>query len=120
MNRRNFLLGSAAIVAAPAIVRAESLMKIWVPPAEVLTVDRIRAIKAQLLASMEASHVLDAQAYSMGMIRQMHLTREMIRYGVLRNESMDMLLHQRLKKDADARAATVTFRRHGVFASSNF
>jgi len=33
MNRRGFLGG---LLAAPAIVRAESLMKIWVPPKEVL------------------------------------------------------------------------------------
>lgn len=35
MNRRSFLGG---LLAAPAIVRAESLMKIWVPPKEVLVV----------------------------------------------------------------------------------
>lgn len=34
MNRRGFLGG---LLAAPAIVRAEFLMKIWVPPKEVLT-----------------------------------------------------------------------------------
>lgn len=33
MSRRGFLGG---LLAAPAIVRAESLMKIWVPPKEVL------------------------------------------------------------------------------------
>lgn len=32
MNRRKFLLGAGALLAAPAIVRAESLMKIWTPP----------------------------------------------------------------------------------------
>ncbi len=32
MNRRGFLGGLVGVVAAPAIVRAESLMKIWVPP----------------------------------------------------------------------------------------
>jgi hypothetical protein len=33
MRRRSFLAGLLAGAAAPAIVRAESLMKLWVPPA---------------------------------------------------------------------------------------
>lgn len=33
MNRRSLLLGLGTALAAPAIVRAESLMKLWVPPA---------------------------------------------------------------------------------------
>lgn len=32
ISRRNFLHGLLAAAAAPAIVRSESLMKIWVPP----------------------------------------------------------------------------------------
>ena len=32
MDRRRFIQGAAALFCAPAIVRAESLMKIWVPP----------------------------------------------------------------------------------------
>lgn len=32
MNRRSLLLGIGAALAAPAIVRADSLMKLWVPP----------------------------------------------------------------------------------------
>jgi hypothetical protein len=36
MNRRQFLQGSAALFCAPAIVRAESLMKIWVPDNEII------------------------------------------------------------------------------------
>lgn len=32
-NRRSFLLGLGTALAAPTIVRAESLMKLWVPPA---------------------------------------------------------------------------------------
>lgn len=32
MKRRRFLKGAAALFVAPAIVRADSLMKIWVPP----------------------------------------------------------------------------------------
>lgn len=33
MNRRRFLSSAGLILGAPAIVRAESLMKIWVPSA---------------------------------------------------------------------------------------
>jgi len=33
MKRRLFLFGATAALAAPAIVRPESLMKLWVPPA---------------------------------------------------------------------------------------
>lgn len=32
-SRRAFLLGLGAALAAPAVVRADSLMKLWVPPA---------------------------------------------------------------------------------------
>lgn len=32
-DRRTFLLGLGTALAAPAVVRASSLMKIWVPPA---------------------------------------------------------------------------------------
>ncbi len=31
-SRRTFLLGAATALAAPAVVRAEGLMKLWVPP----------------------------------------------------------------------------------------
>lgn len=33
MNRRSLLIGLGAALAAPAIVRAGNLMKLWVPPA---------------------------------------------------------------------------------------
>lgn len=32
VGRRAFILGLTSALAAPAIVRAESLMKLWVPP----------------------------------------------------------------------------------------
>lgn len=38
MNRRGFLNGILATAMAPAIVRSESLMKIWVPPQELIQV----------------------------------------------------------------------------------
>lgn len=35
-NRRNFLFGAGAALVAPAIVRPESLMKLFVPKAELI------------------------------------------------------------------------------------
>lgn len=32
MNRRNFLKGAALTVAAPMIIKASHLMRVWVPP----------------------------------------------------------------------------------------
>lgn len=32
MNRRNFLKSMIAVASAPAIVKAENIMKVWVPP----------------------------------------------------------------------------------------
>ncbi len=39
MNRRSLLLGLSAVLAAPAIVKAESLMKLWVPRPTLVTLD---------------------------------------------------------------------------------
>lgn len=39
MNRRQFLQTSGALFCAPAIVKAENLMKIWVPPEKKIVVD---------------------------------------------------------------------------------
>lgn len=41
VGRRGFLIGLGAAIAAPAIVRADSLMKLWVPPAPEIIVPRI-------------------------------------------------------------------------------
>ncbi len=43
MNRRKFLLGTAGLFCAPAIVRSESLMKIWTPPGVLTYEDLIKA-----------------------------------------------------------------------------
>lgn len=43
-TRRGFLLGMLALGAAPAIVRAESLMRIWVPP-QTLPIGRIEGFR---------------------------------------------------------------------------
>jgi len=41
MDRRKFLQGAAALFAAPAIVRAESLMPIYVPPQNIETLGAV-------------------------------------------------------------------------------
>lgn len=38
VNRRAFLFGATAALAAPAVVQAEALMKLWVPPKPVFVV----------------------------------------------------------------------------------
>jgi len=43
MDRRGFLAGIFATATAPAIVRAESLMKIWVPEQKIITGQEIMA-----------------------------------------------------------------------------
>ena len=35
-SRRGFLIGTATVLASPAIVKIESLMKIWVPPQDLM------------------------------------------------------------------------------------
>lgn len=56
MNRRSLLLGSLGLLAAPAIVRAESLMKIVVPKPRVLTLNEVMGIRyAELLATYAQS-----------------------------------------------------------------
>ena len=44
MRRRSFLLGVTSTLAAPAVVRADSLMKLWVPPAPEWTMEVWRFI----------------------------------------------------------------------------
>lgn len=58
MDRRNFLTSILALGAAPAIVSADNLMKIWVPPEKRITTlaDWAResgAIPASVINSME-------------------------------------------------------------------
>lgn len=36
LTRRSLLLGLGATLAMPAVVRAESLMKLWVPPKKII------------------------------------------------------------------------------------
>lgn len=48
MNRRSLLLGIGAALAAPAIVRAESLMKLWVPPRNIERLAHLTDIKLDI------------------------------------------------------------------------
>lgn len=53
MNRRGFLGTILALGAAPAIVRADSLMRIIVPGRPILDVDYINWITKEALANLE-------------------------------------------------------------------
>jgi hypothetical protein len=46
MNRRGFLAAMLGAAAAPAIVRAESLMKIVVPKQEIIVLDYVKLLEA--------------------------------------------------------------------------
>ncbi len=56
-SRRAFLLGAATALAAPAIVPASSLMKLWVPPAPALVTypEVVELTLRELLAVFHAS-----------------------------------------------------------------
>lgn len=41
ISRRSFLKTAGIILAAPAIVKAENIMKIWTPPQDILTKDNL-------------------------------------------------------------------------------
>ena len=41
MNRRSFLKGLGILGAAPAIVKAENIMKIWTPPKDIIIPDMV-------------------------------------------------------------------------------
>jgi len=57
-SRRAFLLGAATALAAPAIVPASSLMKLWVPPAPALvTYPEAELTLRELLAAFHASQL---------------------------------------------------------------
>lgn len=71
ITRRQFLKASAALVAAPAIVKAENLMPIWVPPEkkikvrslelDEMTLEDLRRLNDYTLAQppMESAHAAD-------------------------------------------------------------
>ena len=65
-NRRAFLLGAATALAAPAIVPASSLMKLWVPPAPALvTYPEVDLTLRELLAVFHASKLEAVREWQM-------------------------------------------------------
>ncbi|MCK9361740.1 hypothetical protein M0Q28_05990 [Patescibacteria group bacterium] len=74
MQRRGFLTGLVGALAAPAIVRADSLMKIFVPKPEILlpyglipppgTLDEFYARILQPILQQYAMQLADQQFYS--------------------------------------------------------
>lgn len=82
MNRRGFLGGLIGVVAAPAIVRAESLMKIWVPPVpKILTGERIALLQRQILMSAIPKEVLlDTASYGTGIAQALTTENGLIRF----------------------------------------
>lgn len=70
-NRRGFLWAMFAAAAAPAIVRAESLMKIYVPPQEIL-------LPTSGIFNAEAKYVDLSENYGRNMANSTILTRQQI------------------------------------------
>lgn len=60
MNRRSLLLGLGGALAAPAIVRAETLMKLWVPKQELLTEESLLRV---MLSLPPSSFMTPSQVY---------------------------------------------------------
>ena len=58
VTRRGFLTGMLALGATPAIVRASSLMSLWVPRQDVLTLDILRRVSRQLRANRIDDYVI--------------------------------------------------------------
>jgi hypothetical protein len=97
MNRRSLLLGLGAIIAAPAVVRAESLMKLWVPPKpsfalwEYTTVlEKFEAGTIYWLAedARGIMHVVDKMAAPVSPYSVMHDGVPMSITGLLRQHTM--------------------------------
>ena len=70
-NRRGFLGAMFAAAAAPAIVRAESLMKIYVPPQEIL-------LPTSGIFNAEAKYVDLSENYGRNMAKSTILTRQQL------------------------------------------
>lgn len=59
-SRRSFILGLTSLLAAPAIVKADSLMPLWVPKQRIITMEellgqRIAAASARLALDLEGA-----------------------------------------------------------------
>lgn len=63
MNRRGFLKAAAMIVAAPAIVKAENLMKVWVPPEKKIITPETSVIKISD-GILDVGHVFTITGYN--------------------------------------------------------
>jgi len=91
VSRRGFLTGILALGAAPAIVRAESLMRIWVPPQEmVIGYDLSSAVGGDLSCVVKARRLADGTLEIINidymtkqMSERMRLVQETIAYGAL-------------------------------------
>lgn len=73
MNRRGFLGAILAAAAAPAIVRAASLMpvaapKVWTPPDTIFTgeIGRHERVRMVVVGDSIADHFIDAMRYGIG------------------------------------------------------
>lgn len=62
LHRRAFLLGAVTALAAPAIVRASSLMPLYVPPAPVLSLAPRLAVADPEFMALLSRELLDAMA----------------------------------------------------------
>lgn len=56
ISRRGFLAGMFAACAAPAIVRAENMMKIYVPPQEIIILDSGRGLTEPIIPVDESAY----------------------------------------------------------------
>lgn len=75
MQRRSFLGAMLAAAAAPAIVRSESLMRIYTPPQKILTLDDI----------YQEAYGQFSSEYSKNLARSMMQTKEALFAQILQN-----------------------------------
>lgn len=107
MNRRNFL---GAVLLAPAVVRAESLMKvrqILIPSAEILTTDSIRIFTFPSLdglhptvrgAEAVLNYFVQAQAAGMLVTPVANEARTLIEFRLRQESQLKRFLHFRRKE----------------------
>jgi hypothetical protein len=93
MNRRGFLGAMLAAAAAPAIVRASSLMPVAAPKIITDPYGEFGIIEG--FRFIESSHMMDAAAYGLGVARIMRIKQQ-----VLNSAPADMLKLSRLERAA--------------------
>lgn len=95
VTRRGFLTGMLALGAAPAIVRAESLMRLWVPPQRNVLVgyDLSQTVGGDLSCVVTARRldvgtleITDIEYMTKQIAERMRLTRDMLTYGTLHHD----------------------------------